>query len=52
MISRIFLVTAALLPSLVAADEGTGTDHRKFFEMHVRPLLIQHCLECHSAENQ
>jgi hypothetical protein len=38
----------ALLPALsagAAADDGTA-----FFEVKVRPVLIKHCYECHSAE--
>ncbi|WP_165698747.1 PSD1 and planctomycete cytochrome C domain-containing protein [Bremerella volcania] len=38
--------------SLVAQDDAVSADKLKFFEMHVRPLLAQHCLECHSAESQ
>jgi hypothetical protein len=30
-----------------AADDGAGI---KFFEEKVRPLLVEHCYECHSAE--
>jgi len=37
---------------LAAADDQVSTEHVKFFEMHVRPLLAKHCLECHSADKQ
>ena len=30
-----------------AADEGL-----EFFERRIRPLLIQHCMECHSADKE
>src|SRR5688572_26993450 len=30
-----------------AADDAAGV---KFFEEKVRPLLVEHCYECHSAE--
>ena len=37
-----------------AADEAalqvTTTEGIAYFEQHVRPLLIRHCYECHSAE--
>ncbi len=37
-----------LLPTIVlAADEPTGIE---FFEKKIRPVLVQHCYECHSAE--
>src|SRR5688572_24979620 len=29
------------------AAENNGLDH---FEKHVRPLLVEHCYKCHSAE--
>ena len=45
----LFLVAC---PSIGAADDARDVAHLKFFEMHVRPLLAQHCLECHSAESQ
>lgn len=38
--------------SLLAQDEPVDKEHLKFFEMQVRPLLAQNCLECHSAESQ
>lgn len=27
------------------------SDQEQYFELNVRPLLIEHCLECHSAES-
>lgn len=45
----LFLFTCS---SLLAQDESAEKEHLKFFEMQVRPLLAQHCLECHSAESQ
>ena len=37
-----------LLPAFaVAADEPTGIE---FFEKKIRPILVQHCYECHSAD--
>lgn len=33
--------------------DGTPNDHReRFFETHIRPALIEHCLDCHSAETE
>ncbi len=36
------------------ADESSvlSADQLEFFESRVRPLLIEHCLECHSAETE
>ncbi len=42
---------AALL-AVGNAAEPDSVEHLKFFETRVRPLLAQHCLECHSAESQ
>lgn len=32
----------------MADDEAAGID---FFESRVRPVLVKHCYECHSAES-
>jgi hypothetical protein len=47
-ISRVWLPVAATLLSgaLVFADEES--DRIEFFEKHIRPALIEHCLACHS----
>ena len=37
--------------SLFAA-EPLVPEHVEFFEKHVRPLLVQHCQECHGAKKQ
>tara|TARA_R110002072_G_scaffold13481_2_gene56918 strand:+ start:138051 stop:141269 length:3219 start_codon:yes stop_codon:yes gene_type:complete len=53
MLRRTFLMTLLLTSSsVVAANDSPDTEHVKFFEMHVRPLLARHCLECHSAGKQ
>ena len=45
-----------LCGSLRAADDGAPVEltpeQLKFFETDVRPLLIEHCFECHAAEKQ
>ena len=43
----IFPATAVLLAATgsVAANEGIN-----FFEKKIRPVLIEHCYKCHSAE--
>jgi len=55
-LQRKFLAIALLLASVLcvsadAADQQSA-ENLKFFEAHVRPLLAQRCLECHSAESQ
>lgn len=53
MMYRTLLTTLLLLsPAFACAEEAVSTEDLKFFEMEVRPLLAQHCLECHSAESQ
>ncbi len=53
MLYRTLLIAILLTsPSVFAAEDASATDQLKFFEMQVRPLLAQHCLECHSAEKQ
>ena len=41
----------ATLPSLFAADPAT-TAEIEFFEAKVRPLLVDHCFECHSSQSK
>ncbi|MFO0975430.1 MAG: DUF1549 domain-containing protein [Planctomycetaceae bacterium] len=41
----------------LAADEGIerkepSAEDAKFFELHIRPLLAEHCYSCHSDEKQ
>ena len=48
--SRTLLLTAMVLTSRVVAfgEEGAAGDV-EFFEKRIRPVLIRHCYECHSA---
>ena len=42
------LLSFGLFPAVVsAADEPTGIE---FFEKRIRPVFVQHCYECHSAD--
>lgn len=41
------LFTASLLLNLSRADDGL-----EFFESRIRPILVEHCYRCHSAESQ
>lgn len=40
-------VLIAARPAPASADEGV-----EYFEKHVRPVLAEHCYECHSVERQ
>jgi hypothetical protein len=44
--SSIFAVAMALFPLAVSADDFT------YFEAHIRPVLVEKCYGCHSAESQ
>lgn len=40
---------------LLLAAKTCGADETKgieFFEQHIRPVLVKHCYECHSAESE
>jgi hypothetical protein len=50
------LLSSFLLVSLASnvwAEPASSSDEErmKFFENHVRPLLVERCFECHSGEN-
>lgn len=40
----------AVLMSLTTLAGVRGDDGAEFFELHVRPLLVAHCYECHSEQ--
>ena len=42
-----FLCVLASQATVVASD---ATDNHDFFENRIRPVLIEHCYECHSAD--
>jgi hypothetical protein len=43
---------ALILAWLPAALRADGEDSIAFFESKIRPLLIEHCLECHSTDTK
>ena len=47
--ATVALVTCCISP--VSADDNVAqTEKLHFFEQQIRPLLIEHCYECHSGE--
>src|SRR5262245_3192027 len=46
------LLTAILfsLPSFASAQDKITPEALEFFEKKVRPVLVEHCFECHSAK--
>ena len=49
-VSTWFVLTFGVLSSLLAAEPGAkGIE---FFESKIRPILVEHCYECHSSTSQ
>lgn len=47
----IFFTLACLHPFAAMAQEATFSPRQiEFFENRIRPLLVEHCLECHGAD--
>ena len=46
----VHLTLVTLLTSSTLIDRANAENSEDFFEKEVRPLLIQHCHECHSSE--
>src|SRR5688500_6457834 len=44
--------SAALLFLALAPGTARAADDLDFFEKKVRPILVERCLECHSAEKK
>src|SRR5262249_47048878 len=52
--NRIFVVALALcwtIPAM-AQEKAITPDQLEFFEKKVRPVLAQHCFECHSTKSK
>jgi mono/diheme cytochrome c family protein len=47
----VWLVLALLCPALAKAEE-TNAEGLELFEKRIRPVLIEHCNQCHSAESK
>jgi hypothetical protein len=43
-------ITLLLAAALAPADGPPDAQSIEFFEMKIRPILVQHCYQCHSAE--
>lgn len=50
-VPSLFCATA-LCVSGSAAEQMPSTENTAFFETKIRPVLVQHCYECHSAESE
>jgi cytochrome c553 len=57
MMARLFLLMSLTAASVNAAGTaenahaGLTADQLNFFEKNIRPVLIEHCYKCHSAES-
>ena len=53
LVPRIAVVTSfAFAISAASAAEAPPAEQLEFFEKQVRPLLVQHCQDCHGAKKQ
>ncbi len=51
MITRMFVGAALVISPLPAfAQDKIAPEQLEFFERKVRPVLVEHCFECHSAK--
>src|SRR4051812_9237869 len=50
-LSRSISALAALLVSYAMAGENPSADAQAFFESKIRPVLVEHCYKCHSADS-
>ena len=48
-IRALLLLLAVLVPSRFVSGDNADPGHVEFFEKRIRPVLIRHCYECHSA---
>ena len=50
--SLVALVKVVLPSVLWSADRGLPADQIQFFEKNIRPVLVDSCYKCHSAESE
>jgi hypothetical protein len=48
VIAFLFLILVAL--TMTAQAESLSSEQNEFFESKVRPILVEHCYKCHSAD--
>ena len=53
LIILVALIDLTLVASLSSAsDENVSPEDRAYFENKIRPVLVKHCYECHSADSE
>ena len=48
----LFIATLLIAGSSLAADPTVDRERLDFFESKIRPVLVQHCYECHAADSK
>lgn len=51
-IAPLFLRCLLGATALVFADQCIADEGHEFFERRIRPVLVEHCYECHSGESE
>src|SRR5689334_14817386 len=51
-LAAVIVVCGAALLCRAATAEELSKDHVEFFEKKIRPVLVEHCYECHSAQSE
>jgi len=46
----VVLLSVGWTPLLLSAADGPSKQQVAFFEKHIRPVLVGHCYQCHSAD--
>ena len=46
------IIGPGLSIKVAAKDEPVSAENRAFFEKKIRPVLVGHCYECHSADSE
>src|SRR5439155_21910157 len=49
---NLLALTAALIFVGTATAAELSKEHVEFFEKRIRPVLVEHCYECHSAQSE
>jgi len=54
MVGLVAVATTEMLSTGYGADEDTAARdaQRRHFETHIRPLLLDHCIDCHGPDSQ
>lgn len=52
LLSSIVAVVTATGMQCCRADDGITAEQAEFFESKIRPVLVTHCYECHSADSK